>query len=207
MDNRRAFKMQIRDVIERPISRMDDGPYFIEYDGSEITTVRVMGVVVSEYEAERYNILTIDDSTETISVRMFEEDKSMAEDIRTGDTVDVVATLRSYEDETYLQPCVITKITDPNWELVRRLELTIQGKKGGSKSMMEEVVREEEVLEDDLKTLLKDVIIRLDEGDGAQYNSIVKESGLGEEVVEKILNELLGESEIYEPKIGKFKKV
>jgi RPA family protein len=207
MDDRTAFKVFVRDAVERMLNKDEDNRSYIEYDGQQIFTVHVMGVVVSKYDSERYTILTLDDATETVSVRFFGEDKDMAADVSVGDTVDVIGTLREYEDETYVSPRTITMIEDPNWEIVRNLELLLRAKKSGIAAPMEEVLDTEEKPSSDLKPIVLDLIERLDEGDGADYNAVLKESGLKDTELDPTLNDLLSDSDIYEPKIGKFKRV
>jgi RPA family protein len=207
MDDRTAFKVFVRDAVERTLNKDEDNRSYIEYDGQQIFTVRVMGVAVSKYDSERFTILTLDDSTETVSVRFFGEDKDMAASVSVGDTVDVIGTLREYEDETYIAPRMITKIGHPNWEIVRNLELLLRAKKTGIAVPQEEVLDTEEEPKSDLKPIVLSLIERLDEGDGADYNSILKESGVKDTELDPTLNDLLSGSDIYEPKIGKFKKV
>ncbi len=208
MDDRTAFKLFIRDVVERTLEKSEEGKSYIEYDDKQIFSVRLMGVIVSKYESERFTILTVDDSTETVSVRIFGDDRDRFEDVAVGDTVDVFGTLREYEEETYVAPWLIRPINDPNWEVVRSLELLLRAKKTGVAAPLEEVLdTEEEQVPADLKPAILELLSRLDEGDGADYNIVLKESGLSDNELDQTLNTLLSESEIYEPKIGKFKKV
>jgi stage V sporulation protein G len=73
-------------------------------------------------------------------------------------------------------------------------------------SVEEEVVGEESEAEN-LKALMLKLITDLDQGDGAKYLEIVKKSGQDEGKVEETLGELLADGKIYEPKIGRFKRV
>ena len=208
MDDRTAFKLFIRDAVERTLEKSEEGKSYIEYDGKKIFSVRLMGVVVSKYESERFTILTVDDSTETVSVRIFGDDRDRFEDVAVGDSVDVFGTLREYEGETYVAPWLIRRVDDPNWEVVRSLELLLRAKKTGVAAPLEEVLDTvEERSPADLKHAILELLNRLDEGDGADYNAVLKESGLSDNELDQTLNALLSESEIYEPKIGKFKKV
>ncbi|RMF90646.1 MAG: hypothetical protein D6733_03245 [Methanobacteriota archaeon] len=207
MDERTAYKLFISDIVERKIHSEEGRLPYIDYNGLQVSTVRVMGTVVSRHDSERYSIITIDDSTETISVRAFGEDMELLSKIAPGDTVDVIGALREYEGENYLLPIVVYRVSDPNWEVVRKLELHIRAKKTGVRLSETPGVYVEEVVEEDLKPLVLSLIERLDEGDGADYNTLLKDSGLEDTRLDETLNELLSNSEIYEPKIGRFKKV
>lgn len=207
MDDRTGYKLFIRDVAERALHRREDGRAYIDYDGHSLSTVRVMGVVVSKYDSEKFTIVTLDDSTETISVRAFGEDKGLLENVFVGATIDVIGALREYEEETYIAPRSVWLVEDPNWEVVRNLELLIRAKKSGVTTSVEEVLDEEAPQEEDLKPIVLALIEKLDAGDGADYNALLKDSGLEDTLLDRALNKLLSDSEIYEPKIGKFKKV
>jgi RPA family protein len=206
MDDRTAYKLFIRDITDRTLNKTEERLSYIELNGVTVSTVRVMGVVVSRYDTEGYTILSLDDSTETISVRAFGEDKNIVSAVLVGDTVDVVGTLREYEEETYIVPRSVWRVEDPNWEVVRKLELLIRAKKSGL-GFTEEEVLDQEVEEPELKSIVLSLIEKLDTGSGADYNALLKDSGIEGSQVDETLNDLLKDGEIYEPKIGKFKKV
>ncbi len=205
MDDRTAYKMFILDLIERPFSQEEGGPGTLDYAGISISTVRIMGTVVSRYEAENYLIYTLDDSTETVSVRIFGEDMERFSSYDVGDIVDVVGSLREYEGEKYIVPRTVQVVEDPNWEVARRLELLIRGKKMGVESSSAYMQIEDVV--SDFSGLIMDLVEKLDDGSGADYKELLKGSGLAEKQLDDGLNELLSKGDIYEPKIGRFKKV
>jgi RPA family protein len=207
VDERTAYKLFIRDIADRPLNSEEGRLSYIDYNGLDVSTVRVMGTLVSRYDSEGFTILTLDDSTETISVRAFGEDKGMLENFNVGETVDVIGPMREYEGENYILPRSVHRIEDPNWEIVRNLELMIRAKKTGVRLAESPGVDVEEVVEEDPKPLVINLIEKLDAGDGADYNALLKDSGLEDAQLDKTLNDLLSDSEIYEPKIGKFKKI
>ena len=61
--------------------------------------------------------------------------------------------------------------------------------------------------EKSLKEVVLNAIAELDDGSGARYIDIARETGLGYEKTEKVLKELMQDGEIYEPRIGRFKRV
>ncbi len=107
MDERTAYKLFISDITERPLTIEEGKRPYIDYDGFKISTVRAMGTVVSRYDAENFTIFTIDDGTETISVRAFGEDKDRFTDLMVGDIVDVIGSLREYEVKTSISPYTV----------------------------------------------------------------------------------------------------
>jgi RPA family protein len=171
--------------------------------------VRVLATVVSRFKSDdgRYGSLTLDDTTDTITSRAFDEDVQLIESTEEGDIVDVIGRVKEYEDEKYISVESVSKIADPNWELVRKLELALKIKRlGGDVEASEESVAEE-VVGEDPKSVVIDLIEELDEGDGVKYVRLIDETGFSDENLEEILTELMEKGEIYEPKIGKFKRV
>ncbi len=72
----------------------------------------------------------------------------------------------------------------------------------------EEIVSDaKEAPESDLKPFILGLIEEIDEGEGADYNTLLKRSELEDSQLEQTLNDLLSTSEVYEPKIGRFKRV
>ncbi len=173
-----AFKTRIKDVV----------------DGRAIFRVRVLGTVVSKYlsEDKKFASITMDDGSETISIRVFKEDVCLIEGVEPGDIVDVVGKIDEYNDERYINAESINVIDDPNWELVFNLEL---------------ILKERLSSRSDSRAAVLNLISESDSGEGIKYSKLREISGLDDEQLEGILNELMGDGEIYEPKIGRFKKV
>lgn len=70
-----------------------------------------------------------------------------------------------------------------------------------------EIEPEKEADKESLKELVLNVIEKLDEGTGAEYSAIIKESKLEEPQVEDVINDLLGEGTCYEPRPGRIKRL
>lgn len=66
--------------------------------------------------------LTIDDASGQIRIKAFGEDVDKYAGINQGDTILLVGSVRSYNNELYVNPEII-KIIDPRYLLVRKLEL------------------------------------------------------------------------------------
>ncbi len=248
-----AAKIRIKDVYNgefvKSSSRLEPS-YIVTKYGTKIARLRILATVASRFEAESgdYVFAVLDDGTDTIAVRAFKETKALLDGIRVGDIVDVFGKPREYLGEKYLIPEVLRKIDDPNWELVRRLELMLRTppanesdfsspqRTAPAAEISEEVVVSEEnsliAVQEPVKEppivgqekgapgnretegentseaqrILR-LIVELNEGDGAKYVSLLKMSNLSEEALESVVAELLGSGHIYEPKIGRFKKI
>jgi hypothetical protein len=144
--------------------------------------------------------------------------------------------VKEYQGEIYLAPEIITAVEDPNMQLLRELELRLQDnetekkrkiilehqKQTSDMTELERLMRErfglqpeeveallqiQEEPEDDKKTELLKLIEKLDEGIGCDYADIIKASGLPEDVIDSVVNELLSEGSCFEPRPGKIKKL
>ncbi|GBE54786.1 MAG TPA: hypothetical protein ENH28_03155 [Euryarchaeota archaeon] len=210
IERKTATKVRIKDLVKGEFIKTEDDmePNYVVTPLNEmISRTRVMGVVVSKFTSEddKYVNVTLDDSSEIISVRAF-RDTDVLKGIEVGENIDVVGKVKKYQGEIYIFPEVVHIIEDLNWELVRRLELVIKdktlGKKPSSKAVEDKVEFEGEAPPRDR---VLEVIKTGDEGEGVKYITVVKETGIKEEDLDKIINDLLVEGEIYEPKIGRFK--
>jgi len=179
---------------------------------------RVLGTVVSRYETEKYTIVSLDDATATISARAFDGGKRILESLKIGDIADVIGEIREYNEEKYISPRTAYRIENPNWELVRRLEIMLEKAQYAaakptaptaalsSAPTAENEIAEEEVVEDKKYVVLR-FIVEFDRGKGVSYETLLKETKLAEKEVDDALNDLISEGEIFEPKISMFKKV
>ena len=203
----------------------EDG--FVQFGNLQVNRVRIMGTVVSKFIADdrKYGFFIVDDGTETIRVRSFEDNLKLIEKAKVGDIVDVIGRIRKYEDEIYVIPESVQIIKDPNWIILRKLELmkqkkempkaeTTEGNVVGEEVIVEEVV-EEEIVETKLPegqtTLFESprqkvikLIKELDKGEGAEVSKIIEKMG-DEKVVENVLTDLMNEGELFEPRPGKVK--
>lgn len=215
-----AIKIRIKDVMGGSFSRGDSKwePSYVTTPREEkLARVRILGTVVARYvsENQEYGAITLDDSTDTIGVRVFKDEVSLIRDIKPGDIVDVVGRPKEYRDERYISCESVWKIDNPNWEFLRRLELLSSDLRSGRvDEVPEETVEkegsevvEEEVLGEDKKVVVLGLIEELDEGEGTKYATLIEKSGLEKKVLEDVLGELMDEGEVYEPKIGRFKRI
>ncbi|MCK4730051.1 MAG: OB-fold nucleic acid binding domain-containing protein [Candidatus Aenigmarchaeota archaeon] len=100
-------------------------PNYVEMeDGKKISRVRIMATVLDKYVSEdgNYASLTLDDTTDTIRCKIFKE-LDIIETIEKGDLVDLVGKLKEYNEERYIQPEIMVRIENPNFEVLRILEL------------------------------------------------------------------------------------
>ncbi len=211
--------------------------YILTLGGTRLSRVRVFATVVDKFLAEsgKFASITIDDGTDTIRVKVFNA-VSMYDNIGAGSEVDIIARVKEYQGEIYLMPEIITIVEDSNFQLLRELELRLQEetlekkrkiimehqKQTADISELERLMHErfgiqpeeveailqshEEPVPDKKEEVLK-LIEKLDEGNGCEYSELMAASGLPEDVLDSIVNELLSEGVCFEPRPGKIKKL
>ena len=115
-----AYKIAIRDLVNGDYS--SEG--FIKYGKLEVNRAWILGSIVAKFVSEdrKYGFFVIDDGTETIRVRSFEDSLPLIEKTTVGDIVDVTGRLRKYNEELYVIPESVQKIDDPNWIILRSLK-------------------------------------------------------------------------------------
>ena len=215
-----AYKISIKDILDGNYA--EDG--FVKFGNFQVNRVRIMGTVVSKLvgDSGKYGFFILDDGTETIRVRAFEDQLNLIERVEIGDIVDVIGRLRKYEDELYVIPEIVVRIDNPNWMVLRKLELIEQSKKmlkHKSKDVaplkaieISEEVVEEELIEnkssENAAESPRQKIVRLirenDKGKGAEISLLNEEIG-DKDIVLHVLTDLMNEGEIFEPRPGKVK--
>ncbi len=93
--------------------------------GQQVFRARILGTIVDRYisEDQSYAALRVDDGSETIRLKAWRQDVPRVAGINVGDLVDVIGRVREYGGEIYLVPDIVVKVEDPNWEVVRELEV------------------------------------------------------------------------------------
>lgn len=204
--------------------------------GESISRVRLVASVTEKFLSEdgRFASLTIDDGTDAIRVRVFADESRLIEQIGPGDMVSVIGRMKNYRDENYIAPDFVRKLEDPNHETLFRLELLedIHEKKKMVDSLrnMKDQMSEEELGEyalekyqmdaETLQVVLQsssekadhrpailEIMERLDQGEGVEIAKLLEASKLDESMAEQAINELLESGDIYEPTVGKLRKV
>ncbi len=249
--------MKAEDIVRGSYTKQEgfEPNYVITPYGLTASRVRILGTVVDTYvnEDESYGALTLDDGTETIRAKFF-QDLDMMQGFEEGDIVEVVGKVKKYDGETYVNPEMVVE-RDANHEMLREVEVkemrenweeyveTAEEMDADEESIVQELqgkgLKEREArgvlefLEEDFEeedrspapvdtggeesggeeegdSHREDVlnaIETVDEGEGAEYGDIQEEAGVGEEVLEDVINDLLSDGTCYEPRPGRIKKL
>jgi RPA family protein len=124
--------LRISEIYKGEIKQFSSGPLFF-INGDEVPKVRVYGIILnkqmsSQNAEKKFCYLTIDDSSDTIRIKVWDsiystELFSIIENTKIGDLVDVLGKVREYEGEIYIYPDSITSYDDMDFELHRRAQL------------------------------------------------------------------------------------
>jgi hypothetical protein len=187
-------------------------------------------------EDESYASLTVDDGTGAIRVKAFKEGVGLLKNFDVGDMLMVIGKMKEYSGETYVNAEIVKEVEDVNYDNMRKMEILkelIEQKKIVSdiRGFIEQMSYEELVQyvrnkfdldEESLQTIVEnlkiskevdykpkilEVINLLDKGDGVEIGKLLQISDLPENVIEKTIEEMLVAGMLFEPIVGKLKKV
>jgi len=226
--------MRIEDVVLGQYIRSPDGTqpsYLLTPWGEQVTRVRVMGTVVEKFirEDQNYATLRIDDGSETISLRAWQEGVKELDKFNVGDIIDVIGRVREFNGEIYLTPELIIRVDDPNWELVRELEIIAARREAMAEGVRPKFTKpealrpgtaaaqeiagpsdevEEEplpVVPDEIKKRVAIALEKLDAGAGVESIKIANELNMELSRVNDALRVMFVEGDVFEPSPGKFR--
>lgn len=197
-----AYKMRIGDLfLGKPIF---DNEKFIslELGAKKISRVNIVGNIIDKYESEgekKYVFFTFDDGSGQIKLKSFgEEDLEKFKKINQGQTVVVIGTVRNWNNETYIQPEIISE-KDPKYLLVRKLEL-----EKDKKENVKPIKNKEEVKA--IKDKILERIKNSEESGGIDTETIIlEEKGVSSATINEEIKRLLEEGIIFEPRPGRLR--
>jgi hypothetical protein len=208
MERMTAKKVTISELSGGQWNRMEgfEPSFILTASGEKVSRARVLATVVAKFVSEDGNFasITLDDSTDTIRAKAFKEVRIL-EAPMVGEMVDVIAKVREYNGEVYLMPEVVRKVSDPNEETLRRMELLGRPAQAGAGPQLQEAGAGPGK---DMAEVRKELLgIMESHKGGIPYSELVEKSSHPENVVEAAVNELLAEGVCYEPTPGKIKKI
>lgn len=223
-----AFKVWISDLSSGELLQESGefGMHYLTLKGNNVSRVNLIGNVVDVFfnPEKGFSSVAVDDGSGTVNVRAFKEDSVMLEGLKIGDMVTIIGRIREYNSDRYILPEIVKVISDPNWELVRKLELlkehglpkqqeikqivevkaenTIVAESVGGNVVVEEVGN----VTSSTRGKILNLIEKADDN-GADYSFILSSLGLPEQEINNLLKELLSEGEIYQNRPGKYKVI
>lgn len=196
-----SLKLWIRDIVEGSYEPNDDGygGSVSLKDGGRAARVRILGTVVDKYVADTrsFGSATIDDSSETINIKLFKDRVSEIEGLEIGEIVDILGDINEYKGEVYVLPRALNKV-DINWELLRRIELNKKGATGENSPAQAEKLEE----------IILKKMVELGKGKGLKMETLIKDlKDVDENLVITAVQNLMHKGDMFEPKKGVLKLV
>jgi len=207
-----AYKIWIASLINSPYVNNpgEFEPNYIKVNGKEISRVNVIATVVNKYISDdgTYVTIIVEDGSSQIRVKSWREDTLLLKNINVGDTILLIARVKNYQNEIYLLPEIIKKV-NPNWELVRKLELL----KEYGKPKLEQVTQiKEEIIPNteiqnieeitfsstNLRNELLNLIEKNEDKNGISLEEMKLELHKDVTEIYNILEELIKEGQVYQ---------
>ncbi len=196
-----AYKLIIKDLVSNPYIKKEGEVDYVEIKDLKVARTRVMATVVNKMTFDNNSgFLVLDDGTETIRARVWENNFEVIDKVVIGDLIDLVGRVRQYNEETYLVPEIISKAV-PDLFVLRKLELSSKPKKIKEKKEKEE----KKVLRAISKNEVYEIIKKLDKGKGAELKNVMNKLELKKPECLKLIRELMADGSVFEPKAGKYK--
>ena len=211
-----AYKIWISDLLNGSYTsgtgQFDAG--YVEIFGMKISKVNIIGGIVDKFKGETYENINVDDGSGILSLKLWGEDVKLFSDLNLGDLVLVIGKVKEYNNRIFVVPEVLKKLDNPLWLKVRKLELInkygetkrVETKKNedepGNKFIIEDVV-DEKADKTNSRSVILDLIEKLDFGDGADINEVMKRSSFNE--ADEVVQELLRDGEVFELHKGKLR--
>jgi RPA family protein len=193
-----AYKFRIGEIlIGKPI--MDGERFsFLDLGDKKIIRVNIIGNIIDKYESEgerKYIFFTIDDGSGQIKLKCFGDEAARFKNAVQGQTVLVIGSLRSFNNEVYISPEII-KEQDTKYLLIRKLEIE-KDKNQNTKPMQKDQVFA-------VKDRILDLIKNSETEGGVEVDAMIMNiRDVSPEIINQELRKLLEEGIIFEPRPGK----
>ncbi|MDF1537616.1 MAG: OB-fold nucleic acid binding domain-containing protein [Candidatus Thorarchaeota archaeon] len=118
-----AIRASIADIVKGSYG-VDNGPRVISPDGVELRRVLLVGNIVDKVTgSNNFASITIDDGTEVIRVKTWDESEAnMLRQVTGNYLAIVVGRVNEYQDEIYVKPEIIREVDDANLLTLHMLE-------------------------------------------------------------------------------------
>jgi RPA family protein len=155
-----AKKSSVKEIVNGRFVRREgfESSYVLTNLGRRLSRVRVVGLIVDKFITpdEKYATITLDDASDTIRCKAFVNIK-IFDGFGRGDMVEVFGKVREYNEEIYIMSEIIRDV-DPNFEILRMLELEKNVKKQKEKIKKVIEIQKQTSDLDEMKVLIEEKI-------------------------------------------------
>lgn len=212
-----AYKTWISNLYNGEFVKSDEEfkQNYLVVNNKNISRVNLIVNVINKYKKDdgNYVSLVVDDGSAQIRVKSWGDDIKLLEGVESGDVILLVGKLKEdqiTEDGLYISAEIVKKV-NPNFEILRKLELIKDVGKPREYSEEKSFAKEEKVDNEFIEeikissnTLRQKILNLIEKNEDIDFENIMKECGGNEEKVSDELNELIKDGEIFEVK-GRYK--
>lgn len=206
MNRQIAYKAWICDltagIFHRETNEFE--PNYLLVRDKKIFRVNIIAHVVDAHISSDfdYGNIELDDGFGRIMVRAWKDDVELLKNIEVGSLVLFIGKVKEFNGRIYLIPEIVKELKNLSWARLRRLELKkLYGEPTQSENVMNVDENKTQILPDVITNNTKQKILWIiNSMDEISYDELIVKSGLVEEEVEKVVNELIKEGEVYTPR-------
>jgi len=198
-----AYKLWIANILNSQFHNGQEefDPDYIIFNNNNISRVNIIGNVIDTFSNEdnSYSTIILDDNSATIRIKSFGKETDILNNIKKGDIVLVVGRLKEYQNETYIVPDFVKILEDPNWDLLRKIELM---------KSIGKIIKQ--VIKNEIISPVRNNIYKIikERGDnGINIEEIKQMINIDDQEVESILNKLIEDGEIYQDKPNNYRAI
>ena len=166
----------------------------LELAGKNIVRVNIVANIIDKYIQEgekQFGSLTLDDASGQIKAKVFGPDTEKFSNLELGDTILIIGLLRSWNNELYITPDIVKKLS-PEYLLLRKLEVE-SALPSGNENLSE--------IKDKILQMVKD-----NEADGGvDIEKIILDLQESPTTINSEIKKLLEDGIAYEPRPGKLR--
>jgi len=200
-----AYKVNFKDLLSNEYVAREGESDYITIGDKQVSRVRVMATIVNKFtnDERKSGTLILDDGTEVISARAWENEFHLIDNSVIGQLVDIVGRVRMYNEEVYLTPEVV-RLVKPDWFVLRKLELGEKPRVKPKEVKTKTKEKKKEVKAVRETASLREKILKKIGDEGATMEELTKIVG-DKTTCQEILKGLLEEGVIFEPRAGRYK--
>src|SRR3989344_7402622 len=117
-----AYKVKISDILNGNFVKEEFSAGYVKLSGKNVSRVNIIATVVYKAEQSSTASAVIDDSTGKVLLRSFENNDIFSK-VDIGDVVLVIGKIREFNNERYVVPEILKKVSNTEWMNVRKLEV------------------------------------------------------------------------------------
>ena len=197
-----AYKVRIGELLRGEYIEQDGWqPNFVKVGNKQVSRVNIIATIIDTQPGANFGSITVDDGSGALQVRAFNEDSAKLSLVNIGDVVIIIGRPRRYGNQMFISYEIVKKL-DPLWLRVRQKELG-DNPINGTQTINVQIVKPGNINEN--KKRILGLIQNIDNGNGADIDEVVNNSGFTKKEAEDILEDLIKVGEIYENIAGKVK--